>query len=46
VNHLAEQKHALTRVFLNGFVADFNGIFNTIAKTKMPGDEKFNRPKI
>src|SRR5690606_14820863 len=46
VNHLAQQKNSLIRIFLEGFVRDLNGVFYSIAKSKMPGDVKPHQTKI
>jgi hypothetical protein len=46
MDHLTEQKNTLARIFFNGFVTDFNGIFYAITKTKMSGDVKFYRAKV
>src|SRR5690606_1133178 len=35
VDHFAQQKDPLARVFINGAKSDLDGIFNTIAKSKM-----------
>jgi hypothetical protein len=35
VNHLTQEVNFFTRIFFNRFVADLNGIFNTIAEAKM-----------
>ena len=34
------------RVFFQGAVADFNGIFHAIAETKMAGDVELNRSEV
>jgi hypothetical protein len=46
VDHLAQEKYALTFVFFKRFIADLYSILNTIAKTKMTGDVKFYGTEI
>jgi hypothetical protein len=40
MNHLAQQQYPFVRIFFNSLVADLNGILDSIAKAKVPGDEE------
>jgi hypothetical protein len=46
VDHLAEQKYPFAGVLLQCAVADLNGVFYTIAESKMTGDIKAYRAEV
>jgi hypothetical protein len=46
VDHLAQEQHAFVRVFLQCPVADFNGIFDTIAEAEMARQGETDRSEV
>jgi len=44
--HLAQEEYAFIWIFFQRAIANFNGIFYSVAKTKVPGYEKLNRAKV
>jgi hypothetical protein len=46
VYHLAEEEHAFVRVFFEGTIADFDGVFDTVAETKMARDIELNWSEV
>src|SRR5450432_449369 len=46
MNHFAEKKNGFSRIFFNCSESDVNGIFNTIAKSEMPGQVDMQEPEI
>jgi hypothetical protein len=46
MDHLAKQEHPVRGVFFQCFVTDFDGILNTVTKTKMAREIKYYWAKI
>lgn len=46
MDHLAEKKHPLRRIFLQGLIADLYGVFHAVAETEMAGEVNDDRPEI
>ena len=46
MDHLTEQIDPFARILFKGTVADFNGIFNAVAKAKVSCQNELNRTKV
>jgi hypothetical protein len=46
MDHFTEEEDPFAGVLFNGPESDLNGIFNAVAKTKMPGKVDLHRAEI